>query len=99
MTTNFTLEHVAAHDISDAMLEETVNLFSSAYGIWGPLASEKMGKFCKPGTCIHCILTSSTQPFRALNDALSKAKRRIQPEQRVVTFIEGYRYLTHASQS
>ncbi|KAF3000233.1 hypothetical protein E8E13_007519 [Curvularia kusanoi] len=52
MTTNFTLEYVAAPDTSNSMLEETVNLFSSAYGIWGPLASEKMGKFCKPGNRI-----------------------------------------------
>ena len=49
MTTNFTFERVAAPDVSDAMLTEAASLFSSAYGVWSPLAPEKMGKFCKPG--------------------------------------------------
>lgn len=49
MPTTFTFERVAAPDVTPAMLAEAASLFSSAYGIWGPLAPEKMGKFFKPG--------------------------------------------------
>ncbi|OAG06282.1 uncharacterized protein CC84DRAFT_1164585 [Paraphaeosphaeria sporulosa] len=35
--------------ISEEMLVQAATLFSSAYGIWGSLAQEKMSKFCKPG--------------------------------------------------
>lgn len=49
MSTIYTFERIPASDVSDAMLVEAASLFSSAYGVWGPLAPKKMGKFCKPG--------------------------------------------------
>lgn len=49
MSTTFTFERVAAPDVTPAMLAEAASLFSSAYGVWGPLAPENMGKFFKPG--------------------------------------------------
>ncbi|KZM22897.1 uncharacterized protein EKO05_0001285 [Ascochyta rabiei] len=48
----FTIEEIEGTDISDVMLAEAAALFSSSYGVWGPLASEKMGKSCKPGNRI-----------------------------------------------
>ena len=46
------IEKIQGHDVSEDMLAQAAELFSSDYGIWGPLAEEKMGtfgKFCKPG--------------------------------------------------
>ncbi|KAF2450087.1 hypothetical protein P171DRAFT_204796 [Karstenula rhodostoma CBS 690.94] len=44
-----TLQKLQPDEISQAMLAQAAELFSSAYGIWGPLAEEKMGKFFKRG--------------------------------------------------
>jgi GNAT superfamily N-acetyltransferase len=49
MTTTFTFDLVAAPSITPSMLFEASSLFSSAYGIWGPLAPSKLGKPFKPG--------------------------------------------------
>lgn len=48
-TTAFTFETIASADVTDTMLKDSADLFSSAYGVWGPLAKEKMGNWCKPG--------------------------------------------------
>jgi len=35
--------------ITDEMLSDAANLFSANYGVWGPLAKEKMGVWAKQG--------------------------------------------------
>jgi hypothetical protein len=49
MSSTTTFDKVQASSVSDQMIAEAAQLFSSAYGVWGPLAAEKMNKFCKPG--------------------------------------------------
>jgi hypothetical protein len=49
MSTTFTFAKLQAGDVSQAMLAEAAKLFSSAYGVWGPLAEEKLGAFAKQG--------------------------------------------------
>ncbi|PVI04393.1 hypothetical protein DM02DRAFT_586383 [Periconia macrospinosa] len=46
-STNFTFEIISAAGVTDTMLKESATMFSSAYGVWGPLAAQKMGKFFK----------------------------------------------------
>jgi hypothetical protein len=58
MTTTFTLDTIPAAQVTETMLEQAAALFSSAYGIWGPYAEQKMGKYCKPG--IFKTILSST---------------------------------------
>ncbi|KAI4652383.1 hypothetical protein J4E93_002585 [Alternaria ventricosa] len=44
------IEKIQGHGVSEEMLAQAAELFSSDYGIWGPLAEEKMGtfgNFCK----------------------------------------------------
>jgi hypothetical protein len=36
--------------ITEEMLSDAAKLFSLNYGVWGPSAAEKMGKFAKQGT-------------------------------------------------
>ena len=46
------IEKIQGNDVSEEMIAQAAELFSSNYGIWGPLAEEKMGtfgKFSKPG--------------------------------------------------
>jgi hypothetical protein len=43
------IERVQAPDVSDEMIAQAAELFSSMYGVWGALAAEKMGKSCKVG--------------------------------------------------
>ena len=57
MSSNFTFKRVPASEVTDAMLADTAALFSSAYGVWGPLASQKMGKFAKPGMYLSSDLS------------------------------------------
>ncbi|KAJ8116752.1 hypothetical protein OPT61_g1884 [Boeremia exigua] len=52
MCSNYTFKRVHGSEVTDAMLADTAALFSSAYGIWGPLASQKMGNFAKAGNRI-----------------------------------------------
>jgi len=49
------IEKIKGHDVSEEMIARAAELFSSDYGIWGPLAEEKsgtFGNFCKPGMYI-----------------------------------------------
>ena len=57
MSSDFTFKRVPASEVTDAMLADTAALFSSAYGVWGPLASQKMGKFAKPGMYLSSDLS------------------------------------------
>ncbi|KAI4593549.1 hypothetical protein KJ359_009235 [Pestalotiopsis sp. 9143b] len=50
MPFNFTFKRVPAPEVTDAMLADTAALFSSAYGIWDPLAAQKMGRFARAGS-------------------------------------------------
>lgn len=51
------IEKFQPKDVTSEMLEDAAALFSSSYGIWGPLAAEKMSKYCKPGmSCSSKIL-------------------------------------------
>ncbi|KAK6196570.1 Osmotic growth protein [Pestalotiopsis sp. IQ-011] len=50
MSLNFTFKRVPAPQVTDAMLADTAALFSSAYGVWGPLAAQKTGRFTKAGS-------------------------------------------------
>ena len=59
MSSNFTFKRVPASEVTDAMLADTAALFSSTYGVWGPLASQKMGKFAKPGMYLSSDLSLS----------------------------------------
>jgi hypothetical protein len=36
--------------ITEKMLSDAAKLFSLNYGVWGPLAAEKMGNFATQGT-------------------------------------------------
>lgn len=47
------IEKLQPNDVTPKILKDTAALFSSSYGIWGPLAAEKIGKFCKPGMASH----------------------------------------------
>jgi GNAT superfamily N-acetyltransferase len=49
MTTTFTFERIPAPSITPSLLAESASLFSSSYGIWGPLAPSKLGNHFKPG--------------------------------------------------
>jgi hypothetical protein len=42
--------------ITKEMLSSAATLFSLNYGVWGPLAVEKMGSFAKQGTQMFFIL-------------------------------------------
>ena len=56
MSGTLVIEKIQGYDVSEDMLSQAAELFSSDYGIWGPLAEEKMGTFgklCKPG--MYCI--------------------------------------------
>lgn len=44
-----TVERFDGPDITDEMLESAAQLFSSNYGVWGPLARTYMGSFAKKG--------------------------------------------------
>jgi len=59
MSGTIVIEKIQGHDVSEEMIAQAVELFSSDYGIWGPLAKEKMGtfgNFCKPGMyIIFCL--------------------------------------------
>jgi hypothetical protein len=58
MSTSFVYEKLPSSEVSKTMLAEAASLFSSAYGVWGPLAEEKMGAFAKPGMSILKMLKS-----------------------------------------
>jgi hypothetical protein len=52
MSGTINIEKLQARDVSEDMITQAAELFSSNYGVWGPLAEEKMGTFgnyCKPG--------------------------------------------------
>jgi hypothetical protein len=52
MSATIIIKKFRAHDVSEDMITQAAELFSSNYGVWGPLAEEKMGTFgnyCKPG--------------------------------------------------
>ncbi|KAI4696192.1 uncharacterized protein J4E88_000364 [Alternaria novae-zelandiae] len=52
MSGTIVIENIQGHDVSEDMIVEAAELFSSNYGIWGPFAEERMGtfgRFCKPG--------------------------------------------------
>jgi len=52
MSGTIVIEKIQGHYVSEEMIAQAAELFSSNYGIWGPLAEERMGtlgKFCKPG--------------------------------------------------
>ncbi|KAF1931018.1 uncharacterized protein M421DRAFT_99565 [Didymella exigua CBS 183.55] len=53
MSSSFTFETIPAAQVTGTMLEQAAALFSDAYGVWGPDAADKMGKFCKPVTSTH----------------------------------------------
>ncbi|KAF9696066.1 hypothetical protein EKO04_006257 [Ascochyta lentis] len=59
----FTIEKFQAPDITDTMLSETAALFSSAYGIWGPLAPKETGGRCKTGTNLAIPTPPSTSSW------------------------------------
>ncbi|KAL9624269.1 MAG: hypothetical protein Q9160_001516 [Pyrenula sp. 1 TL-2023] len=42
-------ERCESPNVTDHMLEEAARLFSEDYGVWGPLAEEKLGRFAKRG--------------------------------------------------
>ena len=57
MSSVITFEKVLASEVSDEMINEAAQMFSSSYGVWGPLAAEKMNnKFCKPGMFLFSSL-------------------------------------------
>ncbi len=43
------IEKFTGDEITEDMLVSAAELFSLNYGVWGPLAAEKMGKFAKQG--------------------------------------------------
>jgi hypothetical protein len=49
MSTDIIYQKTPSSEVSKAMLAQAASLFSSSYGIWGPLAEEKMGPFAKQG--------------------------------------------------
>jgi hypothetical protein len=58
MSTSFVYEKLPSSQVSTTMLAEAASLFSSAYGVWGPLAEERMGAFAKQGMSILKMLKS-----------------------------------------
>jgi hypothetical protein len=50
MSSDFKFEKLPAANVTQAMVVEAAKLFSSAYGVWGPLAEAKMGPFAKQGS-------------------------------------------------
>lgn len=61
MSAIYTFERIQASEVSDTMLVEAASLFSTAYGVWGSLAPQKMGKFCKPGMYFTSCLVFLTR--------------------------------------
>jgi hypothetical protein len=50
MMSSVIIEKFEGRSITDEMLSDAAKLFSLNYGVWGPSAAEKMGKFAKQGT-------------------------------------------------
>ncbi|EUC41318.1 hypothetical protein COCMIDRAFT_106489 [Bipolaris oryzae ATCC 44560] len=50
---SFTLETIPAPNITSSILFQCATLFSSAYGIWGSHAAQKVAKHCKHGNRIR----------------------------------------------
>ena len=70
MLSNITFEKFEGTTITEPMLSAAANLFSQHYGIWGPVAAEKMNGIVKPGTRVRmsssrlraqCLPSSNTQ--------------------------------------
>jgi hypothetical protein len=49
MSDSIIFQKVTEKDMTEVMINEAAELFSSAYGVWGPEAKEKINKFCKEG--------------------------------------------------
>jgi hypothetical protein len=48
---NLSLQKISGDDITDTHISEAADLFSSAYGVWGPQAAPQLGLWAKEGTC------------------------------------------------
>jgi len=63
-------ETFKGESITDKLLEEAARLFSYNYGMWGPLAEQKMGPFAKRGNRVRIgvhTLKSQCLPTNARN--------------------------------
>lgn len=45
---SWTFDVHAAASITEEMLDDSARFLSEQYGVWGPFAGEKMGRWCKP---------------------------------------------------
>jgi hypothetical protein len=45
---SWTFDVHAAASVTEEMLDDSAKFFSEQYGVWGPFAGEKMGRWCKP---------------------------------------------------
>lgn len=66
MTSTIVIEKVQGHDVTEEMIAQAAELFSSDYGIWSPHAEEKMGTFgkiCKPGMYTSLPTLMDRQPM------------------------------------
>lgn len=77
MSAAFTLETIPASQVTDGMLGEAAALFSSAYGVWGPEAAEKMSKYCRPGMSVslHRSICTDTINMYARQDVRRASAR------------------------
>jgi hypothetical protein len=57
------IERFGDGDISDDMIAAAAKLFSENYGVWGPLAAEKMGAFAKQGKVRYVVLRTLKRFF------------------------------------
>ncbi|KAF2800573.1 hypothetical protein K505DRAFT_399896 [Melanomma pulvis-pyrius CBS 109.77] len=46
MSGSVTFQKIPENELTEDMVKQTADLFSSAYGVWGAHAQEKVGKFC-----------------------------------------------------
>jgi hypothetical protein len=65
MSSDCKFEKLPAANVTQAMVVEAAKLFSSAYGVWGPLAEAKMGPFAKQGSKFPDLFSFSFDDFFA----------------------------------
>jgi hypothetical protein len=65
MSDSVIFQKVAEKDMTEVMIKEAADLFSSSYGVWGPKAQEKINKFCKEGNIT--LSSSFSRKSRLIN--------------------------------
>ncbi|KAF2711660.1 hypothetical protein K504DRAFT_500316 [Pleomassaria siparia CBS 279.74] len=49
MTTPILFQKLGEDEMTEDIIKQAADLFSTCYGVWGPRTEEKVGKFCKKG--------------------------------------------------